>query len=93
MSQQASSDVAVRVGDEIEVVLPYAIVRGKVVELHVWVDLMLEYCAHPEGADAELNFEQVRRNGGRDVGAIIRESDGNYIHFVTGHQFKLGVTP
>ena len=54
---------------------------------------MLEYCAHPEGADAELTFEQVRRNGGRDVGAIIRESNGNYIHFVTGHQFKLGATP
>jgi hypothetical protein len=86
---QPATDTAVRVGDEIEVVLPYAIVKGKVVELHVWVGTMREYCAHPEGADAELTWQQVEENGGRNVGAIIRESDGNYIHFVIGHQFRI----
>lgn len=88
--QATSDDTAIKVGDEIEVILPYAMVKGKVVELHVWVDCMKEYCAHPEGAEAELTWKQVKANGGRDVGAIVRESESNYIHFVTGHQFKLG---
>ena len=101
--QQAQSDVAVRVGDDIGVGfcsggpgdaggLVWTAMACEVIELHVWVESLLGYYVHPEGNDAELTLQQVNANGGRDIGAVVRVGDpGTYTLncFVIGNQFRL----
>jgi hypothetical protein len=77
------SDVAVRVGEVVRVRTPRGIEDVVVEELYVWAESLLDYCEHPEAADAEFSLAQLLANGGRNVG-VSAAVGGGRTHFILG---------